>query len=343
MAVPTIQSVTERRSFEINATSGAGTREFLVQFIAADQNAFEYSEKAFECRFAVDPVTGLFIPQEGVSLDVVQWPFIVVDSISPEILDEQNNLWLVTVEYLAVDLSPFQDKGIDPEDESWIFNWTSIPRQRLLEEDFSDPRKKVLNSAGMPFANLFVDDPLRRLILTRKDIVSNFDPLTSINFFGRINDVAVTIEDFIFPAETVRVDKWDAVLSEKEVVTGGASTIKEFYQTTIELTINTETWSTVLDTGTLQRFQAFDPAEDPPLVVANRIEPIRDEKGIILPGTHPLNGFGQRLILADGKPNVISTDGTFIDLAKSSTKGVFLNYKPHELKDLTSMRLNQQP
>ena len=56
---PTVIRVTENRNFEINTTSGEATREFEVQFLAADQNAFDYEEKAFEARNAVDPNTAL--------------------------------------------------------------------------------------------------------------------------------------------------------------------------------------------------------------------------------------------------------------------------------------------
>jgi len=341
---PTIKSVTERRTFEINSTTGEATREFLVQFIAADEIAFEYEEKAFEARNATDPITALAIPQEGTVLDPTRWGTISVDNIEAEQLDEQNNLWLVTVTYVGSTTEGTQ-KGVNPEDEPWTFNWTKAARQVILRSDFSSPRRAILNSAGLQFTEqILVDEPIRRLVISRKDILSDFDPVDTLNFINKVNDASVDIENETFAAGTVRIDTWDGVTDQKEVIILGVSTIKDFYQVTIEALINPKGWSGfILDTGKKERIVQWNPRTELP--ANTRIDYVRDENKIIDPGPHLLNGFGQRLINADSSINTpINTDSIVIDTALSTNRGVYMKYKLHEEATLNpTMRLDQQP
>jgi len=341
---PTVQSVKEVRSFEINTTTGSGTREFRVQFIAADIVAFDYEEKAFEARNAVDPDTGFAIPQEGTSLNATRWASIVVDTIEAEQFEAQNNLWLVTVEYLGFE-SDGSLKGVDPWDEPWVFDWNSLARQSILRGDFSSPRRAILNSAGFPpTENVLVDDPLRRLVISRKDRISDFDPLTTINFFGGINSVPTDVEVFTFGTNVIRVDKWNGVTAQKEVIVGGVATIKDYYQVTIELAFNPKGWEGfLLDTGKKEREVPYNPRTELPANAGERT--INDKFGIPDPGPHLLNGFGQRLINADGSKNTpINTDGIVINNTLSTDRGVYLRYRFHQEGLLNpDMRLDQQP
>jgi len=184
---------------------------------------------------------------------------------------------------------------------------------------------------------------MRRLILTRKDRLTDFNEITSLDFINRVNDAAVDIEDETFAKDTVLIITWDGRKRIKEVISGGISTQEEYYNVVIEALINPEGWEGfLLDRGKKEREEQWNPRTQLPADVAMR--EINDDKGYPDPGPHLLNGFGQRLIDPDGNAVATNADAVYINTTLTTDRGVYIRYLYHKLATLNpTMRLDQQP
>lgn len=150
---------------------GSGDRYFDVVFDAADVAA----NRPFIARSvnAVDPSTGVRVPQLGDSHPYDHWVYVV--RLRTAVTDDSAFVFRVTVEHREIS---------NPLDEPPIVEWLSASTMEPIDTDIDG--NPILNSSDEPFdpppTEEFYD-----LIMRATFNVANFDPVGASNYNGAVN------------------------------------------------------------------------------------------------------------------------------------------------------------
>lgn len=143
-------------------------------------------------RSAVDPYTGVFIPGIGIHYDNGAGPYdplheydfgSFVNSSSGE-TDGSPTAWKVTVNYAPWPAGQFDS---NPINHKLRVKFAGERIDRIV--DFDNAGNPIINSAGDRFGDpVVVDDSLRLMIITRNELVSDFDPETIPTYSYSLNN-----------------------------------------------------------------------------------------------------------------------------------------------------------
>lgn len=208
-------------------------------------------------------------------------------------------LWTVTVMY---DTQPFEvgttsgEGGGDPtpgattqqtapNDRPPVIRYDEQVIEEPMEEDFSDPPKKVVNSAGIPYDPL----PTREVtvdVITITDYTTSFDPFAAGLYRGKVNDRPVVVNGFNYDTGRLLCKKFSGT-SQFENASG-----KVWTREAVLWAHPYKQWDTLrlLDAGTV----AFKPGVINPIP-----SQITDDEGNAITQPVPLDGAGAKLDSTD--------------------------------------------
>lgn len=339
----TVILVEERRKIQFSLSSGVGSRAFLVKF-SEDDLDLDYIPKLNDLKFAVDPnyiPSGmdpqLRVPRKDEVLHDTLFPNFVVDDVTAEQVDSQNNLWEVVAEYRHKnDLSNLLESNIDPWDEPWVFDWNKQNIKEILYTDKAAVPKVITHSNGIaPDGGVEVDGSLQLITITRKTRIADFDPNVAESFTNSYNDAALVIQTYPKGSELIKVLGWTGITGTKDVNQGGTVTTKEFWNETVILLVGKESW----------RGKLFDAAAQGINQGDNQLALKNIGKGEVDYGINRLRGDGFFLMQKDGvTPTGPPTAGAGFTLHPSTTNAaVFTEWDFQKRLDLTPLNLDGQP
>jgi len=210
----TIISVTEERKPALDIISQTGSRTYLVKFDAADDfgGTKNYKAMILQASTAVDPSTGLSIPQEATDFDG-QPPTVtgeaIVRNISCELFSEQNKIFEVNVRFAPAD----DDTGdkfpwLEPRVYEWGSSTATIPTE-------SDAKGKAIeNSAGDPFSDVTNITVAVQLVTARFNVKKGgFSPNKAKSLINTVNSGGFSIGAGSVAAKTALLTTYNAKLS----------------------------------------------------------------------------------------------------------------------------------
>ncbi len=153
--------------------SGAGVRVYDVHFDNQDLAASRpFIAKSIA---AVDPATGVWVPQLGDRhpYTVERWIYVVSQGVA--VTNKSPFVYRVTVQYREV---------VNPLEEPPIIEWLSASTSEVITVDIDG--KAIANSSDEPVDPPHVEN-FDDLILRATYNVSDFDPVVAANYKGAVN------------------------------------------------------------------------------------------------------------------------------------------------------------
>ena len=259
-----VSSVTQVRSFAYSTEEPNGEMAFYVMFDDNNVDAFspgDYPTTLGMALTAVDPISGLAIPQFGSQLgtDPVWFPTFV-RNVTAKVYKGQNKWWEVVVEYrqsdsLEIENEVYED---DPQDTPAIPVWGSTNLKKVIFEDLTPVVDggpfPIVNSTGDGLTQLpSIDEAVITLQVTRR--TDAYDPLVVKDKLNHLNDAAMTLMGKgPFAEGTIKLVSWRGTEKTATVQpTGGAPSYQVTFWDEVRVYQIRDDWTgIVLDQGIFQ-------------------------------------------------------------------------------------------
>jgi hypothetical protein len=341
-----IIDIVEHRVPDIDFDQLTATREFRVEFDAIVEDPAisgkpDYIEMAYQATWAdLSGSGGIRIPRKG---DVLRGTAPVLDAEETEdspsqsvvtsrvasLFEEQNLLWIVTVEYSVPETTELQ-KDDDPDRVFDRFPWTLPPEYSWGH--FFEKRRIYRDQEGNAITNSFGDDftqsiftniSIRTVTATWNERMSGFRPLVANEFINSINQSGFTLNGTSIPKNKAKCVGYDGV-TQTAVVNGNNIAYWRVTAVWHILTSEEDEWvGRVLDKGWNQRWD-----RDGEVIV----DDIKDKNGRKPAAAPLLNGTGLRLFKRNGETHSEVGGGggaLAVDEVWSTDRYKFLKYFPY--------------
>lgn len=310
----TVTQVVEAREPRLSTVSLSGKRVFHVYF----DEFSNYKDMINLASSAVDPSTGLKVPQEGTDFDGNKWSLgeAVCTDIVCELFEEQNMIWQVSCSFSAPETQTRGDAK-DPVDYPWqqpkLTSYSHSFAERLLGVDLDG--NAILNSAGDNYEQVITRGvPIRRKTITYN--AKSFNASNATRKLGKLSDSDKTLcvvfdgqeQVFTNPNTNKKTKYWS---------------VTEAYDT-ITSRDSWDTWQGMIQDVGLMCTRTSD----------GKRRPATDSYGHQAVSPVPLNGDGLELTKPDGQNRSIGNGGksplSVISGLSDSGNGVWLRYKLYE-------------
>ncbi len=313
-----IIGVQQLRELKIDPVTFSASQAFNVYF----DEYTNYLDMAALILGAVDPTTGLRVPEKEGEVLGSAFGDIVVKGISIGPFNGQNLWWTAEVNYGEVDTVDYDKADMNTNKWPWdlpkTYRWSHYFEKTIMVVD--EDGVPIENSANEPFdTELLVDRTIQTCNVEFNIPMSAFDPTVAAGYVNKVNKDKMTIEGFPFDAKLVKTTGYDAETQTANVTIGNTTRVVRYKAISVTFAIDTLTWDGfILDIGN------------------NEIGgiPIKDAGGFDFTMAQRLNGNGIRLIDKDGNANAIN-DGGRLDLNRQFPGvAAFIKYKKYKEIDL---------
>ena len=301
-----VTRVVQIRDFTYSTDEPNGALVFHIYFegdFVADNS--DYDARAQKALIAVDPNTGMTIPQMGDRFGTFD---TFASNITVAIHEGQNNWWIVTVDYTAPENSEEETVLDEPPDEiAPTVSWGTINLKKKIYQD----NTPVADGGPLPIANSIgeglttlpvIDEAVLTLRVTRRTLT--YDPLIVLQKINHVNDAAMTLMgEGPFDQGSIKLVSWTGNARTATVQEAGESEVTtDYFDTTRVYHIKADWLGRVLDQGLLHTvvdaayarlpMQVFGQNTKSPQPLDGTGQAIYDEKGILdnMPVTRAIGG-----------------------------------------------------
>jgi len=313
-----IIGVQQLRELKIDPVTFTASQAFNVYF----DEYTNYLDMAALILGAVDPTTGLRVPEKEGEVLGSAFGDIVVKGISIGPFNGQNLWWTAEVNYGEVDTVDYDKADINTNKWPWdlpkTYRWSHYFEKTIMIED--EDGVPIRNSANDSFdTELLVDRTIQTCNVEFNIPMSAFDPTVAAGYVNKVNKHPMTIEGFPFDAKLVKTTGYDAETQTANVTIGNTTRVARYKAVSVTFAIDTLTWDGfILDIGNVD--------------VDGKI---KDAGGFDFATAQRLNGNGKRLVKADGKNFNPIVDGGRLDNNRIFPEvAAFIKYKKYKEIDL---------